>query len=245
MHVQELKAGIEGYSDTLVDLSRKSEKIVREMERFASITGDVGLSLIRLAKYEDEYGGPTGQYSEFTSTTQMLASDARRVGMMAVKMNRQERGAAERTLLSLDPIHAQLAMAPAALDALKERETAFLTLTNLQEDLRKAQASLVYLESIQNASAISDPSIAKKIESSRNDIAALQAAVQAADRGYQEIMRRNEFDYERWKRVQAQDFRLISKELSNSRGSFEQTVAEDWDTVSTDFRQDFSGHIRQ
>lgn len=243
--MQELKAGIEAYSDSLVDLSRKSEKIIREMERFASITGDVGLSLIRLAKYEDEYGGPTGQYSEFTSTTQTLASDARRVGMMAVKMSRQERNAAEMTLLSLDPIHGQLAMAPAALDALKERETAFLTLTNLQEDLRKTKDSLVYLESTQNASAMSDPSMAKKIESSKNDIAALEAAVQAAERGYQEITRRNEFDYERWKIEQAQDFRLISKELSKSRGSFEQTVAEDWDTVNIDFRQDYSGHIRQ
>ena len=241
--LREIRAGVERYSEGLMELSRRCEKMISESERLASITGDVGLSLIRLAKYEDEYGGPTGQYSAFTSTTQKMASDSRRIGMAAVKMSRQERNATETTIASLGPINNQLAMVQAAIIAFKEREWAFLTVSNIQEDLTKAQASLLHLEQVNSANTLTDLGAVKKIEHLKNEIASLEAALRAAEVGYEEIKRRNLVDYQRWKEQKARDFCVVLDAVAHTRQTFGQAASEDWHTVAADLRHEHSGHI--
>lgn len=244
VHLRKLRTDMENYCDHLVQVSRKSERLISEFERLGSVTGDVGLSLIRLAKYEDEYGGPTGQYSSFASETQKMAVHLRRVGMYVVKLSRQERTCTENLVLSLLSIHNQLAMAQSAIDAFKEREWAFLTVMNTKDTLAKNVDSLGALEKAQAATTIEDSSAMKKIESMKNDIAGLEVVLHAAEVGYKEIRRRNMVDYERWIEEQVRDTKVMQHTISESMSSFDLSSAKEWETVARDIEQEFQeGHI--
>ncbi len=244
MNMRKTRSELEAYCDNLVQVSRKSEKLIGEFERLGGVIGDVGLSLIRLAKYEDEYGGPTGQYSAFSSETQKMASNSRRVGMSVVKISRQERNCTENLVLALAPIHNQLAMVQAGIEAFKEREWAFLTLMNTRETLKSTQDFLQGLEKAQNASTLRDSGTTKKIESLRNDIAGLEAVLHAAEVGYEEIKRRNMADYTRWKKEQTRDAKQLEHKVSDSMRCFDTAATTEWDTACRDIEQEFHrGHL--
>lgn len=216
MHMRKIRSDLESYCDGLVHVSRKSEKMIGEFERLGGVIADVGLSLIRLAKYEDEFGGPTGQYSIFATETQKMATSLRRVGMSVVKRSRQQRTCTEKLVLSLEPIHNQLATAQSAVEAFREREWAFLTLTNTKETLQRTEDSLQEVEKAQAVGTLRDAGAIKKIESLKNDIATLNAVLHAAEVGYEEIHRRNKVDYERWKTEQTVDAEQLLLSVSNS-----------------------------
>lgn len=57
------------------------------------VMGDLGLSLVKLAKYEDEEGSKCGQYSELGVGARAVGADARRVGLAAVRQSRLARAA--------------------------------------------------------------------------------------------------------------------------------------------------------
>ena len=238
--MQETRAGVESYSESLVEASRRCEKVVRELERLGSITGDVGLAFIRLAKYEDEFGGPVGQYSAFTSTTQKMASDSRRIGMASVRMSRLERTATEDALLSLDAVHTQLALAPAVIDALKEREDASITLCSIKDDLERKKKQLEVLDA---AASSSDPVKLKKAEALKNDIAALEAAVTAAGSGYNEIKRRNLVELERWRRDRASEYHTMLQKFTSARSDYDMKASNEWQSVRSDLYGGADGHM--
>lgn len=244
IQMRKIRSDVEIYCEHLVQVSRKSEKLIGEFERLGGVTGDVGLSLIRLAKYEDEYGGPTGQYSAFTSETQKMATNLRRVGMSVVKLSRQERTCTENLVVSLAPIHNQLAMSQAAIEGFREREWAFLTLMNTKETLQKTRDSLEVLEKAQSASTLQDPGATKKIESLKNDIAGLEAVLHAAEVGYDEIKRRNKSDYSRWREEQSRDAEQLECRISESMKLFGTASTTEWEAVCCDIEKEFQqGHL--
>eukprot|EP00890_Picochlorum_soloecismus_P005292 jgi/Picsp_1/5764/NSC_03123-R1_sorting nexin-1 len=233
-HLRETCAAVESYSDSLVETSRKAEKVIRELERLGSITGDVGLSLIRLAKYEDEFGGPTGQYTAFTSTTQKMASDSRRTGMASVRLSRLERNATEQSVVSLDAIHTQLALSPAVIGALKEREAAYLTSNLLSDDLLRIKSSLSKVECDELVPA--DIEKTKKRDNLRNEIASLEQALQAAESEYNEIKKRNNSELQWWRKERSQEFYDMLGNFTSSRTMFDKNVSEELAAVAEDLR---------
>lgn len=62
--LREQRAGVEDYAEKLAVASRRAEKMVKEFEELGAVVGDLGLSLVKLAKYEEEEGGKCGQYTE-------------------------------------------------------------------------------------------------------------------------------------------------------------------------------------
>jgi len=77
-----------------------------------SVMGDLGLSLVKLAKYEDEEGSKCGQYSELGVGARSVAADARRLGLAAVRHSRLARAANSQAMEALEPLHDELAMSP-------------------------------------------------------------------------------------------------------------------------------------
>jgi len=234
LSMQETCAAVESYSDSLIETSRKAEKVIRELQRLGSIAGDVGLSLIRLAKYEDEFGGPTGQYTAFTSTTQKMASDSRRMGMASVRLSRLERNATEQSVASLEAIHTQLALSPAVIGALKEREAAYLTSSLLSDDLVSMKSSLSQFEGDEFIAA--DAVKVKKRDTLRNEIASLEQALQAAESEYNEIKKRNKSELQWWRKERSQDFYDMLGNFTSSRTMFDKNVSEELAAVAEDLR---------
>lgn len=78
----------------------------------SAVLGDLGLSLVKLGKYEDEEGSKCGQYSELGVGARSIAADARRVGLAAVRHSRLARAANSQAMEALEPLHDELAMSP-------------------------------------------------------------------------------------------------------------------------------------
>ena len=111
-----------------------------------------------------------------------------------MRLSRLSRTADEQLVAALEPLHDALAMAPAALKALREREAQALTLQLLKQDLDKKQRV---------AAATTD---SKKAACLRDDMAALELAVQAARDEIDNIAARNHEELKRWHQARAAGF---------------------------------------
>lgn len=233
--LRETRAGVESYAESLSTASRRAEKVLREFERLGAATGDVGLALIRLAKYEDEVGSTSGAYSDIGFSARALAADARRVGMAAVRVCRLSRATTSESMAALEPLHTELALAPAVVDALKEREAALLTVNSIREDMMKKQAALVMVEG-SGEMTLGDPSKVKKAQALRNEIAALEAAVEAATAEYDKVKHRNQDELARWREEREGEFLRMAKAYAQVSAVYYEQGEEVWRGVAEDLR---------
>lgn len=231
-----IREGVERYSESLVAASAASERLVRESERLSIVMGDSGLSLIRMAKYEDDHGSPTGRYSPFAATTRAMAEVSRRCGMELAKLSKMERHATEDRVVALEPINNLLAMAQSATSALIERESAFVTMRSVQDDLNKARASLDIMEKVQAVATLPDPAAEKKLAALRNDVVGLEAALRVASTTYGTLFERNKSDYKRWREKQANDVKAVHLELSQAMLRHGNKKAEEAAALTQDLR---------
>ena len=80
---------MEEYGERLAVASRRAEAVVKECEDTGAVLGDLGLALIRLAKFEEEEGAAKcGTYSELGVGARAVAADARRAGMVRAARGR-------------------------------------------------------------------------------------------------------------------------------------------------------------
>lgn len=77
---QNAKLGVEEFQERVVGASRKAERLVGALEELGAGLGDLGLALIKAAKYEDEEGGRSGAYTLSASASKAIAAEAKRVG---------------------------------------------------------------------------------------------------------------------------------------------------------------------
>jgi len=96
----------------LTDTTRKAEHLVKRLEDVGNVLGDIGLSFIKVAKFEDEDGLRCGQYTESGAACKSIASDSRRIGMAAVRLSRLSRTATVQTAIQLSQLHDYLALLP-------------------------------------------------------------------------------------------------------------------------------------
>eukprot|EP00887_Chlorella_sp_A99_P004757 scaffold4.g4757.t1 len=207
--LREEKAAIEEYAEKLAAASRKAERVVREFEEMGAVLGDLGLSFLKVAKYEDEEGSKLGPYSELGVGARLVATDARRLGMAAVRLSRLSRVATGQAVEALAPLHDELAMAPAAAAALKERETALLTVHSIDEDMERRKRAM-------------------------NELAAAEHAADAAKREYERVKARNTEELARWRSDKQQAFRGVVHGYAQVNSLFEERSLQVWRGVAED-----------
>lgn len=235
---QEAKAGVESFADVLVTASRKAEKLIREMERMAGAYGDLGLSLLRVSNYEDKEAENVGAYSPMGSAARSLSADLRRVGMSTVKMSRLTRAATGECVGSLETVHEELAMAPVAVDALNEREAALLTVRSLKDDAEKRRINVEALEN--GGGAPGDQAKARKVQNLRNEIASLEAAIEAAEMEYVKVKERNEVELDRWRSGRSKRFVSMANRVGSLEATYYERVSELCSALSKDLLDDSS-----
>lgn len=216
--------------------SRKSEKLIREMERFGAAYGDFGLSLLRLSNYEEKESENIGVYSPLGSQAKLLSEATRQIGLASVRISRLSRAATSEAVASLEVIHDELSLGPVAIDALNERETALLTMKSLKEDIDKRRLNIEVLE--HSSGAPGDPNKARKVQDLHNEIASLEAALETADVEYQKIKDRNELELRRWRGGRHDKF----SGMANSIGNIESTLYERISELSKALAEEIAEH---
>lgn len=86
------------------------------------VMGDLGLALVKAAKYDDEEGSRCGAYSELGVGARQAAADARRAGLAAVRHSRLARVANAQAMEALEPLHDELAMSPVRVRSAADRD---------------------------------------------------------------------------------------------------------------------------
>jgi sorting nexin-1/2 len=231
--LRQTKAAVELYSEAVANASRRAEKLLREFETLGMVVGDLGLSLIRLGKYEDEEGSRCGAYTSLGSSARAIATDARRLGMAAVRVSRLARSATGESVSALEPLHTELALAPAVIEALQEREAALLTLQSIKEDMSRKQAAV---EALESAAETSNGDLQKitKVQHLKNEVAALEAAAEVAQIEYDRVKSRNVEELKRYNAERAGEFRRMATAYSRVANIFESRESEVWRGTAED-----------
>ena len=61
----------------------QAERLVSKFEEVGAVAGDLGLSAIKLAKFEDSAGRGCGAYTHSASASKTISADCKRVGMVS------------------------------------------------------------------------------------------------------------------------------------------------------------------
>ncbi|EFN57618.1 hypothetical protein CHLNCDRAFT_142705 [Chlorella variabilis] len=233
--LREQRAGVEEYADKLAAASRRAELMVKEFEEMGAVMGDLGLSLMKLAKYEDEEGSKCGQYSDLGVGARAVGADARRVGQAAVRQSRLARMANGQAMEALEPLHDELAVSPAVTAALREREAALLTVQSIEDDLERRRRAVAALEEAGPRRVGGDAAKARKVAAMQNEVSALEAALTAAQQEYERVKARNLEELERVRQERSAEFARLAKGFAEVDALFGQRCLDIWRGVSGEF----------
>ena len=69
---------------TLNQPTPQAERLVSKFEELGAVTGDLGLSAVALAKFEDSDGTQCGAYTDSAMASRTISADAKRVGTVCI-----------------------------------------------------------------------------------------------------------------------------------------------------------------
>ena len=179
-------------------------------------------------------GGASGGYSDLGAGARTVAADARRVGMAAVRLSRLSRTSTAESLSALEPLHSELALAPAVVEALKEREAALLTAQSIRDEVSKKQAALAAVEDADGRTLGGDPAKVRKAATLRNEIAAAEAAAEAAEAEYEKVKGRNKGELGRWQREREEEFLRMARAYGQVAATYNERAEQVWEGVVGD-----------
>lgn len=214
-----ITTGVETYAEAVAHASRRAEKVLRDYEKLGMAVGDLGLALVRLGKYEDEEGsGKLGSYTELGTGARTMAANYRQSGIAAIRCSRLARSATSESVTALEPLHTELALAPAIVEALKDRESALLTTQSIKEDISRRRNALQAPNALPPA----------RVHVIQDELAALEAASEVADAEYERIKSRNQEELQRWGEERMQEYREMATSCARVMSTFYLRTGEVW-----------------
>uniref|UniRef100_A0A7N0U0D4 PX domain-containing protein n=1 Tax=Kalanchoe fedtschenkoi TaxID=63787 RepID=A0A7N0U0D4_KALFE len=152
----EKKHKLRDFEHLLADVSKQAETLVKAQLEIGETMGELGLSLIKIAKFETEQA--------------MYDSQRVRAGFMkngataTVKASRLYRELNGQTMKHLDKLHDYLEIMVAANSAFSDRSSALLTVQTLSTDLSSLYTKIEKLETASSKVFGGDRSRSRKIE---------------------------------------------------------------------------------
>jgi len=219
----------------LTDTTRKAEYLVKRLEEVGNVLGDIGLSLIKVAKFEDEDGLRCGQYTESGTASKVVAADSRRIGMAAVRLSRLSRTATVQSAIQLSQLHDYLGLLPSIRAAFRERDNARLTVAALEEDHEDKKKRVSQLEDQSSKVFGGDKNRTRKISDLQHTLGALEAAQQAGTAEYERVKTRNLQELTRFKAEKKEDFHNMLVGFARVQAAFAERSFNVWMGVAEEF----------
>eukprot|EP00898_Chlorokybus_atmophyticus_P002514 jgi/Chlat1/3263/Chrsp22S03439 len=194
----ERKARVQDLEKAVIEASQRAELLCTSQQALVEVIGEVGLALIKLAKFQEDE--PSAVASQKT-----LASDCRRVGTAAVRVSRLMRTGTSKTVDQLQALHEYLAAMPAVRTAMQDRQEALVTVQTLAADAHAKTAKVQRLEQ-QATKVFGGDKHQRKIEDAKRDVAATEASRDAALQEFRRIQERNKAEFERFDTERQTDF---------------------------------------
>mmetsp|Transcript_30233 Transcript_30233/g.41845 ORF Transcript_30233/g.41845 Transcript_30233/m.41845 type:complete len:619 (+) Transcript_30233:130-1986(+) len=218
----------------LQEASRRAEQLALKKQAAGDVLGELGMSLIKLANFQEAEGGRLGQYTEEGSILCSAGQHISQIGRVAVRLARLSRSASSQVVAHLEPLHDYLALNNSVRKALADRTNALLTAQTLESELKAKKERMTKLETHKAKVFGGEKNHQRRVEDLRKEIEACENSHRCAVQEYGRIKSRN---LSEWDRVCAQrqaDFSHMLAGLARVEAALAVRSAAIWLQVAKD-----------
>ncbi|XP_022970468.1 sorting nexin 2A-like isoform X1 [Cucurbita maxima] len=220
----EKKEKLRDFEQQLSAVSQQAESLVKTQQDMAETFGELGLTLIKLTKFENE--------EAVFNCQRVRAADTKNVATAAVKASRLYRELNSQTLKHLDVLHDYLGLILAVHGAFSERSSALLTEQTLLSDLSSLRSRAEKLEAASSKVFGGDKSRIQKLEQLKESIRTTEDAKNVAMREYKRIKENNRSELERFDRERQADFLSMLKGFVTNQVRYAEKMSVVWGKVA-------------
>ncbi|XP_038894988.1 sorting nexin 2A [Benincasa hispida] len=220
----EKKEKLRDFEQQLSATSQQAESLVKAQQDMAETYGELGLTLIKLTKFENEEAVFNGQ--------RVCAADTKNIATAAVKASRLYRELNAQTVKHLDVLHDYLGLMLAVHGAFSERSSALLTEQTLLSDLSSLNTRAEKLEAASSKVFGGDKSRIQKLEQLKETIRTTEDAKNVAMREYERIKENNRSELERFDRERQADFLSMLKGFVTNQVGYAEKISDVWAKVA-------------
>ncbi|XP_074561064.1 sorting nexin 2A-like [Curcuma longa] len=218
----ERKVKVQDLEQQLTTSSRQAEVLVKAQQDIGDTLGQLGLTFVKLAKFETENATYLSQ--------RRRASEIKQFSTALLRISRFYRESNGHTVKHLDILHEYLGLMLAVHSAFSDRSTALLTVQTLTTDLSSLHARREKLEasSIQSG----DKSKLQRIDELKETIRITEDAKVCAIKEYECIKENNRSELERLDRERREDFLLMLKGFVSNQVIYAEKMTNVWANVA-------------
>ncbi|CAO2824859.1 unnamed protein product [Amaranthus hypochondriacus] len=224
----EKKEKLFDFEHRLTDVSKQAESLVKAQQDIGDTMGELGLSFIKLTKFENE--------TATLNTQRTRASEIKNIATAIVRGSRIYRELNAKTVKNLDTLHEYLGVMLAAHNAYSDRANALLTVQTLLSEISSLQSRAEKLESASSRVFGGDKTRNYKLEELKETLKITEDSKNCAVREYEKIKENNKVELERLEREKHSDFLKMLKGFVNDQVNCAEKMANLWSKVAEDTR---------
>ncbi|KFK25106.1 hypothetical protein AALP_AA8G066800 [Arabis alpina] len=213
----------------IINASQQAESLVKAQQDMGETMGEMGLTFIKLTKFENEEAVFNSQKAR--------ANDTKNLATAAVKASRFYRELNSQTVKHLDTLHDYLGLMMAVQGAFADRSSALLTVQTLLSELSSLEGRAEKLEAASSKVFGGDKSRIKKIEEIKETIKSTEDSKNVAIREYERIKENNWSEVERLDRERRADFLNMMKGFVVNQVGYAEKIANVWSKVAEETSQ--------
>ncbi|XP_073022251.1 sorting nexin 2B-like isoform X1 [Primulina eburnea] len=213
----------------LSNTSKQAELLVKAQQDIGDTMGELGLTLIKLTKFESEH-------TEL-NTQKTRAADIKTVATTAIKSSRLYRELNSQAVKHLETLQEYMGLMFAVHNAFSDRSNAILTLQTLVSELHSLRLRTEKLETASSKLFGSDKSRIRKFQELNNAIKVTDDAKSCAIREYERIkigslQENNRSEIQRLDEERQTDFIKMLTGFVTTQVSYTEKIANEWVKVA-------------
>ncbi|WOL05566.1 hypothetical protein Cni_G14295 [Canna indica] len=218
----ERKAKVQDLEQQLTTASKQAEALVKAQQDMGDTMGELGLTFVKLAKFEMENATYLSQRTR--------AAEIKEFATAALRTSRFYRESNTHAVKHLDTLHEYLGLMLAVHSAFSDRSSALLTVQTLMTDLSSLHAREEKLET--SSIRFGDKSKLRRIEELKETIRITEDAKVCAIKEYEQIKVNNRYELERLDRERRDDFLVMLKGFVSNQVNYAEKIASVWANVA-------------
>lgn len=216
------------FEQRLTDASKQAESLVKAQQDMGDTMGELGLSFIKLTKFENE--------AAVLDTQRARAAEMKSIATVTVRASRMYRELNAKTVKNLDTIHEYLGVMLAVRNAYSDRASALLTVQTLLSEFSSLQSKAEKLEAASSKVFGGDKSTVHKMDELKETLRITEDSKNCAVRAYERIKENNRSELERIEREKHADFLNMLKGFVSDQVSCAEKMANLWAKAAEDTR---------
>ncbi|KAL6620408.1 hypothetical protein ACP70R_035547 [Stipagrostis hirtigluma subsp. patula] len=218
------KAKLEDLQQQLTTTSQQAESLVKSQDDLRETTGHLGMTLIKLAKFEREQATCSSQ--------RRRAGDIHNFANSVLKFSRSQKKLNSEIVKHLGSIHEYMEMMISVHHAFTDRSNALHHVQSLSADLFSLHTRAGRLESLSAKDRDHEWSKYQKVEGLKETIRSTEAAKSDALREYESIKENNMIEIKRFDKERRRDFIEMLKGFVVNQVSYSDHFADMWAKVA-------------